>query len=180
MSKLDFFVSVITSSYKEIAMNNILKIFYAFLTVAVTSVICSYFTQFGINTFYDSLIKPPFLPANQLFPVAWSFLYALMIISYYLVLKDHSYAEFRPATLMFLGQLFLQMLWTYLFFFGAYFLFAGIVILLLLWTVAEMIKSFKQLNQFAAYLQYPYFLWLIFAAYLNFGIIYLNGNTLNL
>lgn len=160
-------------------MNNILKIFYAFLSVAVTAVICSYFTQFGIATFYESLTKPPFLPANQLFPAVWSVLYSLMIISYYLIIKDHSYEDFRLATLMFLGQLFLQMLWTYLFFFGAYFLFAGIVILLLLWTVAEMIKSFKRLSPFAAYLQYPYFLWLIFAAYLNFGIAYLNGNTLN-
>lgn len=161
-------------------MNNILKFLYAFCTVAVTALICGYFSQYGLAVFYDSLNMPPFLPVNQVFPFMWSILYTLMIISFYLVLKNHDYIRTRQSVLLFSGQLMLQIIWCYFFFYTAYFLFAGITILLLIWTVAEMIKQFKSITPFAAYLQYPYFLWLIFAAYLNFGVIYLNGNMLNL
>ena len=39
---------------------------------------------------------------------------------------------------------------------------------------AKMVKSFYKKNKKAAYLQIPYLLWLLFAAYLNFGVWMLN------
>ena len=47
-------------------------------------------------------------------------------------------------------------------------------LLLLLVLTAKMVKSFYQIDKKAAYLQIPYLLWLLFAAYLNFGVWMLN------
>ena len=36
------------------------------------------------------------------------------------------------------------------------------------------INAIKKIDKTSAYLQIPYLIWLIFAAYLNFGIVVLN------
>ena len=160
-------------------MENFVKFLYSFFAVAITALVCAYFNSFGLSTFYPNLILPPFTPSNMVFPVAWSVLYALMVISFYMVLRAGDGTLVQRATLLFLGQLLLQMVWCYLFFYGAYFLFSLIIILLLIWTVFIMIKRFQEINTAAGNLQYPYLLWLLFAAYMNAGIVYLNGNQLN-
>ncbi len=159
-------------------MNKALRFLYSFCAVGITAVACSYFTQSGIALFYGSLEIPMLTPPNAVFPTVWSALYALMVISFYIVLGNDNVFQVQRATLLFLGQLFLQVLWCYLFFYAGYFLFSLIVMLLLLWTVWSMIQRFKQTKPAAGYMQYPYFVWLLFAAYLNAGVVYLNGNTL--
>ena len=64
-------------------MNKILRFLYSFCAVTVTAAVCSYFTQTGITSFYASLELPLFTPPNAVFPVVWSALYALMIVSFY-------------------------------------------------------------------------------------------------
>lgn len=159
-------------------MNKALRFLYSFCAVGITAVACSYFTQSGIALFYGSLELPMLTPPNAVFPTVWSALYALMVISFYIVLGNDNVFQVQRAALLFLGQLFLQALWCYLFFYLGYFLFGLIVIGLLLWTVWSMIKQFMAINRAAGLLQYPYFIWLLFAAYLNVGVVYLNGNTL--
>ena len=156
-------------------MNKILRFLYSFCAVTITAAVCSYFTQTGITSFYASLELPLFTPPNAVFPVVWSALYALMIVSFYIILGNDNIFHVRRATFLFLGQLFLQAVWCYLFFYAGYFLFGLIVIVLLLWTVWMMIQRFKSMNRAAGYLQYPYLVWLLLAAYLNTGVVYLNG-----
>lgn len=161
-------------------MNTIINALYSFAAVAVTAFISAFFTNSGIAFFYDTLEKPPFTPPNSVFPFVWSVLYVLMIISFYRILQNRRILQVQSATLFFLGQLFLQMVWCFLFFYQAYFLYALVVILLLLWTVWRMIKEFKSIDRFAGVIQYPYLLWLLLAVYLNIGVVYLNGNQLNI
>jgi tryptophan-rich sensory protein len=52
--------------------------------------------------------------------------------------------------------------------------FAFLWLLLLIVLVALMIYAFYKVDPLAAKLQIPYLLWLMFAAYLNFGVWYLN------
>lgn len=160
-------------------MENVIKFLYSFFAVAVTAAVSSYFVGFGMETFYHQLDLPVLTPPDAVFPVAWSVLYVLMVISFYLVLRESDDILVQKASLLFLGQLLLQMLWCYLFFYGAYFLFALIVLILLVLTVFAMIRRFKEINIIAGNLQYPYLLWLLFATYMNAGIVYLNGNQLN-
>lgn len=160
-------------------MENLIKFLYSFFAVAITAAICAYFVGFGLKVFYHSLVLPPLMPPDKMFPLAWSVLYALMVISFYLVLRQGDDTAVQKASMLFLGQLFLQMVWTYLFFYSAYFLFALIVMLLLLITVISMINRFKDINKMAGNLQYPYLLWLLFALYMNAGIVKLNTAVLN-
>lgn len=161
-------------------MNKLLRFLYSFFAVAVTALISSYFVQHGMELFYHDLQMPALTPPDRVFPIVWSLLYTLMVISYYIVLNSADTMKVQSASLLFLGQLFLQMIWSFLFFYSAYFSFAGIVILLLVWTVWAMVRKFQTISPAAGYLQIPYLLWTIFAAYLNGGIIYLNGNALNM
>lgn len=75
---------------------------------------------------------------------------------------------------LFVAQLIVNFFWSPIFFnaqaFGLAFLW-----LVLLWTlVVLMILSFRKTDKTAARLQLPYLLWLTFAAYLSFGVWYLN------
>lgn len=161
-------------------MNTFINALYSFLAVAVTAFISAFFTNSGIAMFYGSLNMPPLTPPSVVFPFIWSILYVLMIVSFYIVLQNRQIMRVQSATLLFLGQLFLQMLWCYLFFYQAYFLYGLVVMVLLLLTVWRMIDQFKQISYQAGILQYPYFMWLLVALYLNAGVVYLNGNQLNM
>ena len=50
------------------------------------------------------------------------------------------------------------------------YLFSTIELLILIIFVAIMIEEMKQENKLSAYLQIPYFIWLLFALYLNVSI----------
>ena len=49
------------------------------------------------------------------------------------------------------------------------------LMLALLWVVWNMLKSFAQVSQTAAYLNYPLFAWLAFATWLNISYVWING-----
>ena len=157
-------------------MNKILQFVSSFVAVGVTAFVASRFSAHAMQTFYPGLNLPFLTPPNYVFAPVWSVLYALMIVSYYIILTSADTMKTQNATLLFFGQLFLQMLWSYLFFGMELYLFAFVVIILMIWTVYKMIEQFKIINQTAANMQYPYLFWLIFAAYMNIGIAYLNVN----
>lgn len=161
-------------------MKSVLKFIWSFFIVGVAAYFCSIFSRYGVDTFYEGLQKPVLTPPNEVFPIVWPILYALMIISYYIILKTVSFENIKRAAALFMAQLVLQVIWSWAFFYQAYFAYAGIVIILMIITVYLMIKEFAVYSKTAAYLQYPYLIWLLFAAYMNFGIVYLNGNALNL
>lgn len=160
-------------------MSNVINFLYSFFAVCTTAFISAWLVESGMITFYHQLIMPPMTPPDNIFPFMWSILYVLMIISYYLVLSCQDILKIQRATLLFLGQLVLHIIWSYFFFYQGFFLYALITLFLLIWTVFSMLKIFKSINPISAYLQYPYLLWLLFAAYLNAGIMYFNGLMLN-
>lgn len=153
-------------------MENILKFITSFIFVAVTAALSSYLSYLGIDTFYDNLTLPPLNPPNGIFKFVWPVLYVLMIVSFYMVLEKENNMK---AVKLFIYQILLHILWCYLFFAKGLFMFGFIDIVLLDITVFMMIKEFGSLNPIAGYLEYPYFLWLLFATYLNAGVWYLNG-----
>ena len=157
-------------------MNRFLKLCLSFALVGLTGYLSSYFVYQGINLFYSQMAMPPLTPPNGVFPVVWSILYALMIISYFIILDKAP--ENSGVHLLFLGQLILQVLWSYLFFGQGYLLFGLITIVLLLLTVWTMVRRFKQVDNTAGNLQYPYLLWILFATYLTAGAVYLNGSVI--
>lgn len=122
-----------------------------------------------------SNLKQPFLsPPSFLFPIVWTILYILMGISSYLIFISDSALRNKGLRIYFI-QLFVNFLWSPIFF-GLNLYFLGFLwILLLIFLILLMIFIFYEIKPIAAYLQIPYLLWCSFAAYLSFMIFRLNS-----
>lgn len=131
----------------------------------------SFFTMNSMDTFKD-LSKPINVP-GVLFPIVWSILYLLMSISCYLIVQSND-KDKKEGIILYAIQLVINSLWTLIFFgLGAYLL-SFIWIIILLIVVIIMLAKFYNINKIAMYINIPYVLWLLFAAYLNLGIYLLN------
>jgi benzodiazapine receptor len=128
----------------------------------------------GLKDWYFNLNKPSFNPPNYLFGPVWSFLYLLMGVSFYLILQETKSPIRKKAISIFILQLFLNFLWSFLFFKFQLLGLAFIEILLIWLSILWMILEFKKLNKTAAYLQIPYLLWVSFASLLNGTIWWIN------
>lgn len=124
------------------------------------------------NIDYTELVKPPLAPPKILFPIIWSIIYLLMGISYHIFRKDEN--NTKSEIIIYYLQLFVNALWSIIFFVWKLRLLAVIWILFLLLLIAIMIKQMYNKNKLAAYLNILYLLWTIFATYLTIGIYILN------
>ncbi len=148
---------------------------FSLTAVVITYLLCGYFNRIGMQNFYADIQKSALTPPNFVFPIVWTILYALMILAFDAVLNIHD-KNIKPAIWLFLSNLVLQILWTFAFFAQAQFL-CGLIILMVLDLVASVtITSFYRLHKISAYLLAPYLLWLMFATYLNWIVVMLNGN----
>ena len=137
-------------------------------------VLASLLTGGGMEIF-ENVNQPPLSPPAWLFPVVWTLLYTLMGISSYLILTSEAEAEeMRNAISVYAYQLAVNFLWPTFFFNFRWFFFSFLWLLLLIVLAARMIRDFYRLSKPAAFLNIPYFFWLIFAGYLNFTIWWLN------
>jgi tryptophan-rich sensory protein len=124
---------------------------------------------------YATLNKPGFTPPNEVFPVVWTILYAMMAVSAWLVWRAPGKQEDRRAGLTwFFWQLAIGVIWSYAFFWLHSPGLALIVILALLVAIVITIVFFDRLSRPAALLLLPYVLWVAFATSLNFAIWFLN------
>ena len=122
---------------------------------------------------YSAFNKPSFSPPSYLFPIVWTVLYILMGISSYIIYSSNS-PDKRKALTTYAIQLFFNFFWSILFFGLSQYLLAFVWLILLIILIVVMIYQFYQIQHVAAYLQIPYLLWCLFAAYLNFTIYMLN------
>lgn len=149
---------------------------YAFgiiLTEAVGA-LSGFLSRKGMKIYDESILQPPLSPPPFLFPIVWGILYALMGISAAKIyISAPSQTRSRGLNL-FVIQLIVNFFWSLIFFNAQAFGFAFLWLLLLWALVLWMILTFRKIDPLAARLQVPYLLWLIFAAYLNLGVWYLN------
>ena len=116
---------------------------------------------------------PPLAPPSWLFFPVWAILYTLMGIAAYLVWQTGDIDRTQSIAVYFL-QLAVNVLWPLFFFRLQWALFSFFWLLLLIASVAYTIKRFAAHSTLAAWLLLPYFVWLLFAAYLNLGYYVLN------
>lgn len=121
---------------------------------------------------YNTLIQPVFAPPSILFPIVWTILYVLMGVSYG-ILESKSLVNAEINFIYYL-QLFVNALWSIIFFTFEWRLFAFIWILILILLIIAMIIQFYNKNKVAGLLQIPYLLWAVFASFLNLSIYLLN------
>ena len=132
-------------------------------------------THHAISNWYANLNRPSFTPPDWLFAPVWTTLYALMAVAAFLVWqKGLNNNAVRIALVFFLLQLFLNALWTPLFF-GAKMLLLALVEIVLLWlAILITILTFARVSTLAACLLLPYIAWTSFAAVLNAALYLLN------
>lgn len=127
----------------------------------------------GYSEYYSQLIQPAFAPPSVVFPVVWAILYAVMGFSAYLVYFSESPYR-RNALVIYAAQLLINFSWSIIFFrFKALMLAAAVAVLLVI-AVAAMVIIFRKVNKIASWVNIPYLLWSIFAAYLAVGVYLLN------
>lgn len=127
------------------------------------------------DPWYQQLDKAPGTPPGFVFGVAWPTLYTLMAIGACMVWRVAGSWKRADAAL---GLFFLQLLpnlgWSFLFFQYHQPVLALIDIVILLVLVAMMTREFHRHSKVAGQLQYPYLIWLGFAAYLNAWAVFAN------
>ncbi len=125
---------------------------------------------------YNDFIQPPLSPPAIVFPIVWVILYAMMGAAAYFVWDSvrGSHKERMTALKFYFAQLFVNFLWSIVFFrFEAYWFAVAVIILLDLLVIITMLL-FRNINRLAFWLMIPYLIWLLFATYLNIGVAVLN------
>ncbi|MDA8948131.1 tryptophan-rich sensory protein [Flavobacteriaceae bacterium] len=145
-----------------------------FIALAV-GFLSSLVTRQAISEWYVGLEKPFFSPPNWLFAPVWTLLYILMgwaVGSVWYFGRRHRWG--KTALYHFGAQLIFNGLWS-LVFFGLRSPLLGMLVIITLWILIERtIYWFRLVDRKAAFLLYPYFAWVSFAALLNGAILYLN------
>ncbi len=158
-------------------MNKIsaLKLLVSILLCQSAGVVGSFFTVASIPVWYATLNKPVFSPPSWVFAPVWLALYTLMGISLYLVWQNGVNEKSKKAIGVFAAQLFLNALWSVVFF-GANSILGGFMVIAALWlAIVWTIVEFNKISKTAAYLLVPYIIWVSLASVLNFSIYLLNG-----
>ncbi len=127
----------------------------------------------GNMSIYATLNKPSFSPPSNIFPIVWTILYILMGISAYIIFVSGN-ENSANALKIYALQLFFNFCWSIIFFGLSQYLFALLWLIILIILIIIMIQQFYKINPVAAYLQIPYLIWCIFAAFLNYKIYIMN------
>ena len=164
---------ILNFTIKTISLRKIIKLIISCAIPLAVGFLAQYFS--GGTELYNTVIKPPFSPPAIVFPIAWTILYILMGIAAFLV-YDKGFVKYnvREALKFYAMQLAVNFIWPIIFFRFHMFLAAFFVILLLWILVGITTAKFYRIRHSAGLIMLPYWLWTTFAAYLNFGIWFLN------
>ncbi|MBZ5488171.1 tryptophan-rich sensory protein [Halomonas aquamarina] len=138
----------------------------AYLAAAIGAV-----ASINAAAFYESLQQPAWAPPTWLFGPMWTTLYGLMGIAAWLAWRERGA---RPALTVFVVQLALNALWSWLFFvwnLGA----ISFIATLVLWVlILVTLLMFWRLKRLAGILLVPYLAWVSLACALTWSVWQLN------
>ncbi len=151
------------------------KAYVIFILISeAVGVISGLLSREGMKVYSETAAKPPLSPPAILFPIVWAILYGLMGIGAARVFLSRPSGERTVSLRLFAGQLVLNFFWSIIFFAAGAYGGAFFWLLALLAITVAMTVFFSRIDKPAAYLQIPYIVWLVFAAYLNLGTWILN------
>jgi benzodiazapine receptor len=130
------------------------------------------------GSFYGQIVRPDWAPPPEVFGPVWTVLYALMGVAAWLVWRIGGSRHSRAALALFVAQLVLNSLWSWLFF-GWHLGALAFADIMLLWAlIVATLLAFWRLRPLAGALLVPYLLWVSFAAALNYSLWQLNPQIL--
>lgn len=127
------------------------------------------------GSWYRSLTNPAGTPPGYVFGLVWPVLYTLIGISLFIYILRSSSANLKYGLYAFTVQWLLNTLWTPLFFGLHKPVWALFDIILLLGAILVTGKIFYRESRWAGLLLVPYFIWSLYACYLNVGFVLLNA-----
>ena len=134
-----------------------------FLTLVVGSLASS---NSGTDLWYQGLVKSDLNPPGYVFGIVWPILYLLMGIT--------AWRTYDTIKDIFYIQLFLNAIWSWLFFSFQLPLISLIDLWLLIFINIKILLMIYKEDKLAAFLYVPYIMWLLFASYLNLFIVFNN------
>ena len=141
------------------------KFFLPFLTVLTFLLASSANIVVGDNSWYQNIEKSSLTPASYVFGIVWPVLYGLMgVVSYY---------KGSEIFYLYIFQLLLNGIWSWLFFFFNLPLIALIDIYLLI-AINFLLQQKLITHKVLFFIYMPYLLWILYASYLNLIIVLLN------
>ncbi len=166
---------IIVKTKRREKMKRFWQFIFAIVVSFIPGIIGVMFTPRGGNDlWYNALEKSVLTPPAWVFSVAWTILYALLGVALFLIIINKTRLSKTKAYLLFITQMFLNALWTYLYF-GLQLPGAALVVLVFLIGISIwMLRAFRPISRGASALVWPYIIWMIFATYLNAAIIFLN------
>ncbi len=124
----------------------------------------------GPDSWYRAIDKPPWNPPDWVFGPVWTVLYMLMGIAAWMVWRERARAAVTIPIALFLVQLVLNSLWSWVFFRWHQPGWALVELVALWMTVLLTVLAFRKVRPVAGALLVPYLLWVAFAGVLNASI----------
>ena len=122
------------------------------------------------SLWYRSLNRSVLTPPSAVFPVVWTFLYALIGVCGWLIWGT-VFAKQKATKTVYMLQLGLNWMWTPIFFHYHWVGGALVVVMVLAVTIGILMVL---AHRTVSVLMLPYLVWVLFAAYLNFYIWWYN------
>lgn len=120
--------------------------------------------------FYAELVRPAWAPPASWFGPVWTTLYLLMAVAAWLVWRERDAPGRDRALVLFVVQLALNALWSWLFFGWRLGALAFVDVLLLFALIAATLAAFLRVRRVAGLLLVPYLLWVGFASALTWAV----------
>ena len=149
--------------------DKIIKWFYILFPIILGSIVGLVVNDYS---YYSAINKPILAPPKILFPIMWSIIYLLMGISYFILRREEDNLVLESK--IYYIQLFVNALWSIIFFLLKWRFVAVLWIILLDVLVIRMIVLFYKKVKLSGYLNILYLIWILFATYLTIGIYVLN------
>jgi tryptophan-rich sensory protein len=150
------------------------KLVFSILITLAAGAVSGFATAHNVDTWYTTLNKPWFNPPNWLFAPVWTLLYIMMGVALYFIWRMPASPKRNIAMVVFFIQLFLNFLWSFIFFYF-HAIAAALADIIVLWTAIFItILLFSRLKTSATWLMIPYICWVSFAMVLNISILQLN------
>lgn len=134
----------------------------------------AFVTKSNLMPWYQHLIKPNFNPPSWVFGPVWTFLYIVIAwVGAYAWLLPKSFIKTKLLSLWF-GQMFLNFIWSFLFFGWHQILLAAVDLSCLIVVVGLLTASLYKVNTLGFYGFCLYLAWISYAGVLNWSIYGLN------
>ncbi len=123
---------------------------------------------------YNSIVKSSLTPPGFVFSVTWTVLYIILALVGKFLWDKKQEKQVKPLLTLFLIQMILNWIWTPIFFAMHMTGLSSLIILIMIIINGYiMVNSLNKYHRIT-YAMIPYFLWLIFATYLNLVIWFEN------